>query len=131
MVAKQICDALTLLLEACHIKGVVFLDVSLIESLLYQAVGSGREVNIAHAVDGPQMTHIHGICHLCLLGISLLDNLVCDMPVEIAALVECAVAHHRVEFGIDIAEQYGLRAKGTGEPVAHLRTVFSRCVPYP
>ena len=88
VITEEIGDALTFFLEGCNIKGGVLLHVCLIKSGLYQTIGSSGEVDIAHAVDGPQVTHINGICHLCLLGILHLQGLIGHLTVEITSFLK-------------------------------------------
>ena len=129
VVAQEAADALTLGIEAADDKGVALMDLGLGGRGVDEAVGLGREAEIAHAVEGVEASGVHVVGYLGGLGVLLLDDVVADVSVEIAVVVEHALGNLCAQFGIDPRHEYGLLAEGLGHPFCELGVAVVVVVP--
>ena len=84
---------------------------------------------IAYAVEGVEPSGVHVVGYLGSLGILLLDDVVADVSVEIAVVVEHALGNLCAKFGIDPRHEYWLLAEGLGHPFCELGVAVVVVVP--
>ena len=100
VVAQQHTDTVALCIEISHHKRIASVNQRLIERLMYQAVCSSRETEIADTVECIESSEIHRVPDLRRLGILLLDSLETYLSVEITVVAQYRTCHRRAQFRI-------------------------------
>ena len=130
-VAEQTGNALTFRFHIGDIERTPLPDERLVHGSIYEFLALGREVEIRHRIERPEMTKVYMIGNLCLLRIALCQHIISHLTVKIAIFIELMLSYLCTELRIHICHQLRLGTEHLGYPLGYCSIRLGESIPYP
>ena len=116
-VAEETGDTLTFRFHVGNIERTPLPDERLVHGGIYELPALGREVEISHRIECPEMAEVYMIGNLRLLRIALCQHIISHLTVKIAIFIELMLSYLCTELRIHICHQLRLGTEHLGYPL--------------
>ena len=130
-VAEETGDTLTFRFHVGDIERTPLPDERLVHGGIYELPALGREVEISHRIECPEMAEVYMIGNLRLLRIALCQHIISHLTVKIAIFIELMLSYLCTELRIHICHQLRLGTEHLGYPLGYCSMRLGESIPYP
>ena len=130
-VAEETGDTLTLRFHVGDIERTPLSDERLVHGGIYELPALGREVEISHRIERPEMAEVYMIGNLRLLRIALCQHIISHLTIKIAIFIELMLSYLCTELRIHICHQLRLGTEHLGYPLGYCSMRLGESIPYP
>ena len=130
-VAEETGDTLTFRFHVGDIERTPLPDERLVHGGIYELPALGREVEISHRIERPEMAEVYMIGNLRLLWIALCQHIISHLTIKIAIFIELMLSYLCTELRVHICHQLRLGTEHLGYPLGYCSIRLGESIPYP
>ena len=130
-VAEETGNTLTFRFHVGDIERTPLPDERLVHGGIYEFLALGREVEIRHRIERPEMAEVYMIGNLRLLRIALCQHIISHLTIKIAIFIELMLSYLCTELRVHICHQLRLGTEHLGYPLGYCSMRLGESIPYP